>query len=130
VIAVDHWEGSPEHLADPELAPVLPQLYDAFLRGCWDYRDRIIPLRAKSVEGLQRVAQVRLVPDLIYIDADHQFESVCADLTAALDLFPSATVVGDDWNWESVRKAVEKVCGERRISCEVLQTAWRILPTH
>jgi hypothetical protein len=128
LIAVDHWEGSPEHFADPELAPALGRLYEAFLTECWEYRDRIIPLRSKSTAGLHRVAHAGLSPELIYIDADHQFESVRADVTTALDLFPRATLVGDDWNWEGVRKAVEGVCRERRIPCEVQGTAWRILP--
>jgi hypothetical protein len=78
--------------------------------------------------GLNSFAQAGLVLELIYIDADHQFESVRADVTTALDLFPRAMLVGDDWNWEGVGKAVEGACRERRIPCEVQGTAWRILP--
>src|SRR5262249_36868471 len=48
VVAVDHWEGSVEHGQDPKLAAFLPRLYETFLSECWDYRERIIPVRAKS----------------------------------------------------------------------------------
>jgi hypothetical protein len=126
VIAIDHWEGSPEHHKDGELAELLPRLYDTFLAECWDYRRRIIPLRAKSVEWLQRVAEAGLEPDVVYIDADHSFESVQHDLTTALDMFPRATIVGDDLNWDGVRKAVETVCRSRNLRHEAHGTAWRI----
>jgi hypothetical protein len=127
VIAVDHWEGSAEHAQDPELAALLPRLYDTFLWECWNYRERIIPVRARSVEGLRRVRDAGLRPDLVYIDADHRYEGVVADLTAALEAFPEATIVGDDWDWESVRTAVETVARERGLEIEPHGTAWRIV---
>ncbi|NUQ65213.1 MAG: hypothetical protein HUU20_22330 [Pirellulales bacterium] len=46
------------------------------------------------MEGLQRVGEAGLEPDLVYIDADHRYESVVKDLTTALDLFPRAILVG------------------------------------
>ncbi|MBI3866030.1 MAG: class I SAM-dependent methyltransferase [Planctomycetia bacterium] len=127
IVAVDHWEGSPEHRTDPELRDALPRLYETFLAECWAERERIIPVRSSSVAGLRAVAQAGLVPDAVYIDADHRFESVVADLTAALDLFPSAVIVGDDWDWEEVRKAVEAVLAPRGLRCDVLGTAWRVV---
>jgi hypothetical protein len=126
VIAVDHWVGSVEHANDPELASFLPRLYETFLSECWDYRDRVIPLRANSVDGLRRVHAAGLSPDVVYVDADHRYESVVADLTAALDLFPRATIVGDDWDWDSVRTAVEAVARQRGIEVQSHGTAWRI----
>jgi predicted O-methyltransferase YrrM len=126
VIAIDHWKGSPEHEQDPELAPALPNLYDTFLAECWAYRDRIVPLRAASVAGLLRVRELNLRPDIVYIDGDHRYEAVVADLTTTLDLFPEATIVGDDWDWEGVRAAVETVGRQRSLQVDVLGTAWRI----
>lgn len=126
VIAIDHWQGSPEHTDDPELIPLLPVLYETFLAETWDYRQRVIPVRAGSVDGMRHVAESNLQPDLVYIDADHGYEAVKADVTAALDLFPRAVLVGDDWNWPGVQKAVEEVAKGRRLKLEVLHTAWRI----
>ena len=127
IVAIDHWLGSAEHRQDAELAPWLPQLYETFLAECWDYRHQIIPVRANSLEGMRRVAEAGLEPDLVYIDADHSFHAVYADVTAALDLFPQATIVGDDWDWESVRSAVLRILADRRLSCERLDNGWRIV---
>ncbi|SIO06122.1 Methyltransferase domain-containing protein [Singulisphaera sp. GP187] len=128
VIAIDHWRGSPEMANDPELVAWLPRLYETFLAECWLYRDRVIPVRRSSVEGLQEVAAAGLRPDVIFIDADHSYEAVRADLSSTLDLFPQARIIGDDWNWESVRQAVQAVCRERGLQCEVLGVGWRIRP--
>jgi hypothetical protein len=49
------------------------------------------------------------------------------DLTAALDLFPQTTIVGDDWNWEGVRRAVETVAAERDLQYEVVGSGWRLV---
>jgi predicted O-methyltransferase YrrM len=127
VVAVDHWEGSVEHTQDPELAAMLPRLFETFLAECWSYRDRIIPLRASSVDGLRQVAEAGLSPNLVYIDADHRFESVMADLGTALDLFPDAAIVGDDWDWEGVRTAVETTARQRNLRFEAEGSGWRLI---
>jgi hypothetical protein len=127
VVAIDHWEGSAEHKNDPELAPALPRLYETFLAECWSYRDQIVPVKAKSADGLQCVAEAGLEADLVYIDADHSFDGVTSDLSAALDLFPRAVVAGDDYDWDEVRRAVETVCRDRGLRCESVGSGWRIL---
>jgi hypothetical protein len=46
--------------------------------------------------------------DLIYIDAAHDTNSVIEDITIWYPhLRPNGIFCGDDWTWESVRKAVE-----------------------
>jgi hypothetical protein len=124
VIAIDHWKGSSEHQHDPALRELLPVLYETFLVNCWHEQARIIAVRKATTEGLNRVAQSGLLPDLIYLDADHSFEGVTADLTAIGRFFPSATIVGDDWNWDGVRQAAtafSKAAGRR---LEALETGW------
>lgn len=68
-----------------------------------------------------------LQPDLVNIDGDHRFESVLADLQSALDLFPQATIVGDNWDWESVRTAVQTVAKDRGLKCQSHGAGWRIV---
>ena len=109
------------------MAEFLPKLYETFLSECWDYRNQIIPLKANSVEGLRCVADAGLHPDLVYIDGDHSFESVVGDLQSAIDLFPEAIVVGDDWNWDGVRTAVQTVVKNRGLKCESHGAGWRIV---
>jgi|TARA_Y100000310_G_scaffold140352_1_gene139779 hypothetical protein len=110
VIAIDHWLGSPEHntpLRD-DVYDKLPTLYETFLVNCWEWKDRLIPVRENTKRGLTACYEAGLKPDLIYIDAGHDYESVMADITLSKKYFPDAVIVGDDWDWGfdfPVRKA-------------------------
>jgi predicted O-methyltransferase YrrM len=128
VIAVDHWCGTAGMKQDAELAELIPRLYDSFLAECWPWRERIIPLRADTLQGLRKIAAAGLVPDVVFIDADHAYDAVAADLATALDLFPGTRIVGDDWNWPDVARAVRDVTSARGMSFEVHGVGWRILP--
>ena len=98
-----------------------------FQVNTWDLRHRLFPLKMDSVAGLRLLHGVghrgghrerghdeerggacasTLAPLLIYVDACHEYGSVLADLRACRALFPGATIVGDDWVWPSVRRAV------------------------
>jgi predicted O-methyltransferase YrrM len=125
VVAIDHWKGSSEH-QQPKFSEILPVLYETFLANCWDYRQRIVPIRTSSIQGLKLVAGLGLTPDLVYIDAEHTYEAVVADLEATLNLFSKTVIVGDDWNWPGVQQAVREVAERRRLSIYVEGVAWRL----
>jgi glycosyltransferase involved in cell wall biosynthesis len=118
IVSVDHWQGSPEHREQPEFRSLLPTLYDSFLSLCWPYRDRVIPLRMTTLEGLQAVADHGLCPDLIYVDAEHSYHAVTAELELARWLFPAAAVVGDDYDWSGVRAAVNEFAERHSLALE------------
>lgn len=107
VISVDHWEGSPEHRARDEFRAMLPTLYDTFLSLCWGHRERIVPLRMSTIDGLRTIARHGVEPDVIYVDAEHSYRAVTAELELASELFPRARLVGDDFDWRGVREAVQ-----------------------
>jgi hypothetical protein len=123
VVSVDHWKGSPEHVNDPRYQNLLPRLYETFQARCWEYRERVIPLRMTSLEGLSKVAECGLQPDVVYIDAEHSFEAVSAELALARRLFPGAALTGDDYDWAGVREAVNGFA--RREGLLVDRVGWR-----
>lgn len=107
LIAIDHWEGGTDHQNQARFQSMLPTLYNNFLSLCWSYRDRIIPLKMKTLEGLRTVAEFGLEPELIFIDAEHTTEAVTSELSLAHSLFPRAILLGDDYDWPEVKQAVE-----------------------
>ncbi|MCA1819490.1 MAG: class I SAM-dependent methyltransferase [Halobacteriales archaeon] len=106
IICVDTWEGSQEHQGGAQFAPVLGKLHGSFLANLWPHQDRVVAIRAFSWDGLQAIHDQGIVADLIYVDASHETNDVMRDLDTAWRLFPNAVVLGDDWGWPSVRRAV------------------------
>lgn len=97
VIAIDHWEGSYEHKLF--WWNLLPTLYESFLANCWHYKERLIPMKTTTIEGLEEIFAAGLMPDLIYLDAAHDYASVTNDLEKMYACFPSSILTGDDWSW-------------------------------
>ena len=111
VYAIDIWEE--QHILRDDhyhrMRSMLQKhpLYDTFLRNLWDLRDHVVPLRMRTLDGLALLKQHHLQPDVIYIDADHHYAAVKADILAALEHFPSAILVGDDYgHYDDVKRAV------------------------
>jgi hypothetical protein len=125
VIAIDHWKGSPEHQQKPEWRAMLPRLYEAFLAECWDYRHRMIPVRLSSLAGLQAVADAGAEPDVIYIDGEHSYEAVTAEVELALVLFPRAVLMGDDYSWPGIAAAVQDAARRHRLGVETVGSRWK-----
>jgi hypothetical protein len=128
VIAVDTWAGSTEHQKQSRFQTMLPSLYNNFLSLSWSYRHRIIPLRMSTLEGLRKVAEAGLQPDVIFVDAEHSYEAVSAELDLAHRLFPHATLLGDDYDWEGVQKAVNEFGASSGMEVErVGARGWKLL---
>lgn len=109
IICIDHWRGSPEHNGYKSTLKCLPTLYEDFLSICWEERDRLIPMRETTLAGMWIVSELGLVPDVVYIDAAHDYESVLADIKTADSLFPKATIIGDDYLGAAIAKDDEIV---------------------
>lgn len=116
VFAVDRWDEelllteqrAQYEQADSVALEILQQrmLLPTFLANTWEYRHRLFPVRMDSVDGLRALWRMGVLPDLIYVDADHTRLAVLAELEACEELFPKALVCGDDWQWLGVREAV------------------------
>ena len=124
VIAIDTWQGSPEHAADPSLKTLLPIIYEVFQKNLWEFRHRLTAIRETTLDGMAIVHSCGVVPDLIYVDADHATESVVNDILCARQLFPQARISGDDWAWDSVRDGVKIAAAELSLAIETWGTVW------
>ncbi len=125
VITIDHWRGSSEHRKDPTCAAMLPTLFETFTALNWEYRDRILPLKMTGHQGLQTIARYGLQPDIIFIDADHSYDSVRADLDISHRLFPQARLIGDDYDSPDVQRAVDEFAAAHGYQVEPVGTGWR-----
>ena len=111
LVAVDTWEGSPDEpglLAEVgrQGGSVFPTFLDNLMRLGLD--GLVDPVMAESVLAASLVPDQKL--DFVFIDADHRFEAVVADIRAWLPKVKVGGVLaGHDWcTYESVRRAVEQ----------------------
>lgn len=117
LVCIDHWQGSPEFNGRWDL--IAPKSFDLFQRNLWSHRDRVVPLKMPTVQGVELLKSVGAKPDLVFIDAGHSEADVYADVTACLDAFPGCRLVGDDWQWSSVQ------AGLARVGIETENDGWR-----
>lgn len=99
VWAVDHFKGSPAEAGLPNGA--IGETYDEFMANVGHYPNLCV-LRMPSVEASHRIVRA----DMIFLDADHQYESVLADLKAWA---PKAgkLLCGHDRDWPGVERALK-----------------------
>ena len=69
----------------------------------------LVPLRMDTRQGLQLLADNGIQPGVIYVDADHHYDGVFADVQLCVKLFPDAVIVGDDWDYPDVRRAAKEI---------------------
>jgi predicted O-methyltransferase YrrM len=68
--------------------------------------------RGKSLDALEFVPDGSC--DLVYIDGDHKYEGVLADLKGWRNKLKDGGIMsGHDWSWESVKKALKEEIGDK-----------------
>jgi predicted O-methyltransferase YrrM len=81
--------------------------YETFKENVRQYGNVIISIRGRTDEIAR---QFKTAVDLLFIDADHSYEAVKADLAGWLPrLRPGALIILHDWGWaEGVQRAVRQ----------------------
>jgi hypothetical protein len=120
IIAIDTWLGSPEHwlqnFDELHLKNGFPQLYYTFGANIADagLQDYILPLPVDSVTGTHLIERLGIRPNVLHLDAGHEYETVMADLRAWWPLIaPGGILVGDDYyadgiTWAGVKQAFDE----------------------
>ena len=132
VLAIDHWKGDESIFRDGDdmVKGRLPNLYDQFLANCWEFRDRLIPMRTTTTDGIKEISDLQLLPQFIYLDASHEYKDVKNDLNAIGLYYPTVRLGGDDYGgkWKGVKKAVDEHAAKMGMIVCSSEHAWTMVP--
>lgn len=131
VFAIDVWDNSfssgDSHYVARENTELIAgdPLHQVFLVNCWEYREKLVPMRMRTIEGLRILKDAGIRPSVIYVDADHHYDPAFLDIKTCLELFPEASIVGDDWRYPDVKRAAKELASAHRKSIHVEgNTCW------
>ncbi len=115
VYAVDHWYQPPFNRDIPHYyaGHDIKNLYRQFLSNMIHkgLTHKVIPIVNDTVGGLQDLITLKVVPDVIYVDACHEEECVYRDLQGYFPLVKGHGVIcGDDWGWNLIHAPVPPIC--------------------
>jgi len=113
--AVDTWEGTPSEIQHQEVVKRYGgSIFEAFHEAmkCCGVVNWVVPLQTTSVDASKQFKDASL--DFVFIDADHTYEAVVADIRAWLPkVKQGGCIAGHDLDWDGVKKAVEQELGGR-----------------
>ena len=74
----------------------------------------VLPVRVTAIVGLQLLQRLvhehrlQSLPQVIYLDAAHEYEETLQELWVAWNTLSvdGGVLYGDDWNWPAVRRSV------------------------
>lgn len=122
VIAVDTFLGSYEHWRNPawrvslNLDAGYPSLFRTFQKNvvAAGVEDYVVPLPLESANAASLLERTHIAPDVIHIDAAHDYQSVLSDLRVWWSrLQPGGLLIADDYDedggyWPNVKKAIDE----------------------
>lgn len=127
IVCVDTWLGSSEMWRDKNdetrygqlnLVHGYPSVYYQFLQNVVNsgWRSHITPCPMPSLQAARLFSQWKIHPDVVYLDASHDYEDVLADLRAWYPLARDV-IFGDDlYTFTDVNKALDSFCAEAGVS--------------
>ncbi len=120
VISVDTWLGSWDHWKQQtwfnnlRMEEGYPTIYRTFVANVLkrNLQDFVIPLPNDSKNAAVIIKDKGLIPDIIHLDAAHDYESVLSDLRVWWPLLPvGGALIGDDYetsgSWPDVKRAFD-----------------------
>lgn len=124
VLCVDTWLGSVEHQNSEEIIEYMnagfPEgLYYQFLFNMkqMNYDKIVLPFRQTGHNAAKFLLKNKILADMIFIDASHEEEDVTNDLIDYYRLLrDDGIIIGDDFEWDSVRYAAEIFASDNRLN--------------
>ena len=116
--SVEHWTGISPYLPKSSLMFGRAPLYEQFLSNVMHrgYQDWITPLPIDSLNAAHILMTMEFKPDLIYIDAGHEYYSVKHDLYMYSQVLRTGGyIIGDDFFHEPVKLAAFDTFGEDKV---------------
>jgi len=116
IVCIDTWLGSPEHVETMDRINGIPDIYSKFIQNTKYHKndDVIYPFPIASVQGAHFLSNKKLLADIIYIDAGHEYEAVLLDIKLYWNLLKSGGyMILDDYPWEGVKKAIDEFFSEK-----------------
>ena len=105
-----------------------PLIYEQFIANVVHsgYTNNITPFPIDSQNGFLTLKKLNITPDLIYIDAGHDYRSVKYDLeNYSTILKQGGILIGDDYGYKDVEKAAHEVFGQVNIISQGSKFVWK-----
>ena len=123
IVCVDTWLGSVEHWSEDDsmrasLRNGRPTLYEQFMSNIVheNLTEYITPFPIDSINAAEYFVRHSIQPDLVYVDAGHDYMSVKADLIAYANVVKKGGyILGDDWQHGPIKDAVQDVFGIKNV---------------
>ncbi|WP_052402133.1 class I SAM-dependent methyltransferase [Muricoccus aerilatus] len=138
LISIDTFLGSHEHwnrdrpdriMESIGLVHGWPSLYWQFLSNMVlsGHAERVVPLAQTSDNAAVILARLRLHPDLVHIDAAHEYDPVRRDIENYWALLkPGGILIGDDYPWPGVKQAADEFAAKHGLEMKVENPKWII----
>ena len=123
VYCIDIWDsGAIGNGIEPDLMAKAEVMFDSV----WNAHKKVIePIQGMSVEVAQQFEDGSL--DMVYIDGEHSYKSVCADIQAWLPkIKPGGWITGHDMILFDVQRAVKDTLGDHHKMYEDTSWAYQI----
>lgn len=135
ILCVDTWLGSRTIYSNPEIRSSLklthgfPTVYYTFLANVikTGHTDVILPMPLPSLQACRWLKLENIVPDLVYIDADHEGPGAFADISNYWEIVsPKGAIFGDDYLkvWPGVVEAVTRFAKKISVTPEIRGEKW------
>ena len=130
IVTTDTYGGTLQHIPQPQLIgdpsnerrPGFIRYFDRIVLATFFTKqglgDLAFPVQAGSRDFFRKFYYRGLSASHIYLDSSHEYLDTYEEMRLAWECLEEGGVLsGDDYNWPTVKAAVDRFCFERRLTC-------------